>query len=250
MVDRIYRFHTGNTRDGAGLHEGNILKTHHAKQTSDTASQSPEPEDHWKSTFFRFLADHQAAILGGCVAILVILSVVLIGQRRRARTLQASEILGQAQTIEQLDELIDQHPRTPVVPLALLRSARIHYEHGAFQQALQKYERFLNGHTDHPLAPSAELGRLHCYEVMGRLEEALRGYREFQNAYPANPLFSQAALAEGRSLETLGRFDEARMVYEDYIALNPDSQWAPEFEQALRTLDRMQRIAERELEIF
>ncbi len=234
----------------SGLQGENILKTHRPTQTPHATSRTPDPEGHWKQILFRFLADHQAAILGGGIAILAILSVVLIGQRRQARTLQASEMIGQAQTIEQLEELITQYGRTPVAPIALLRAARIHYENGAFQQALQKYERFLDDHAGHRLAPIAELGRLHCYEVTGRLDEALRGYRDFRNEHPAHPLSSQAAMAEGRSLELMGRFDDARIVYEDYIALNPDSHWVAEFEQALRTLERMQRIAEREMDIF
>lgn len=226
------------------------MKTRHPSHQPAADKPAVDTNATWQSTVSRFMTDHQAAILGGGVALLLVLSILFIGQRRQARIVQASEFLGRAETAEQFDEISENFRRTPAAPLALLQAGRIHYKNGAFQQAVERYEQLLAQHSDHPLAPSAELGRLHCYEVMGRLDEALKGFNLFLASYPDHPLRWQAIQGKGRCLETMGRIDDARIVYQDFIALNPDSRWVADAEQALRMLGRLERLAEQEIDIF
>ncbi len=226
------------------------MKTRHSNHQSASARPGGDIQATWQSAVFRFIADHQTILLSVAIALLLALVFLFIGQRRQAHSMQASEYLGQAQTAEQFDEISDKYRRTPAAPLALLQAARIHYENSAFQQALERYERVLNDHADHPLAPSAELGRLHCYEVMGRLDEALKGFDLFLDIHPDHPLHWQAIQGKARCLETMGRINDARMVYQDFIASNPDSRWVADAEQAVRMLDRIERLAGQEFNLF
>lgn len=227
-----------------------FLKTRHPSHRTTDAPVGEKTSVSWQSAIRRFLTDHQATMLSVGITVLLLLMVLFIRQRRQARIVQASEYLGQAQTVEQFDEIAGQYRRTPIAPIARLQAARIHFKNGAFQQALDQYEKMLNDHADHPLAPNAELGRYHCLEVMGRLDEALQGFVRFLETYPDHALHWQALQGKARCLESMGRLREARDVYEDFIALNPDSRWVADAERALRMLDRLERLMAQEIDVF
>ncbi len=211
---------------------------HHSGRT--TAAHEKAAHD-LPTQIRHFMEAHQPAFLGAGVAILLVLTVLFVVQRRERQALQAAEELGRARVTEDFEDIIDRFGRTPAASLAMLQVARRHYETGAIQRALDMYEQFLRDHANHPLATTAILGRLHCHEAMGRLNEALRGFNEFMEEHRDHPLRPQAVLGKARCLLAMGEHDQARIVYEDFIALNPESRWLPQAEQGLRELQRQLR---------
>ena len=168
----------------------------------------------------------------GIVAVVLLVTNGLRSRKQREMRM-ASEQLGMAQSPQALEAIVMDYDDTPVAALALLRLARLQYDAGSYDAALNRYEEFLSNYPEHRFVKGAELGRVHCMEARGQTLDALEAYQAFVRSNPDHYLTPQAWFGQGRCLETLGRYNEARVLYEDFIAAYPDSGWLPRAEERL-----------------
>jgi len=190
----------------------------------------------------RFLSAYYPQVAVGAAIVLVVgIGAALYGSQQRRAAERASQMLLMAQTRQQWEEFIKQHPRAAVAPIARLALAAGQYEEGAYDQAAATYDLFLKQFSKHPMAPTAVLGKILCREARGDAAAALEAFEQFAAERPGHFLEPQALFGKARCLQRLGRDAEARAVYEDFIAAHPQSAWAAQAEFAKNSLDRERR---------
>ncbi len=193
-----------------------------------------------------FIQKHTSTALTTLLVILVAgFAVWTLNQRRAQQVLEAEQRLATAQSSSEFEEIVSRFPRSEAAPLAQLSLAKVHFDLGRYQEALEAYEYFKNTWSEHPFTSTATLGRLFALEALGapeQMEEAEAGFRDFAEKNPDHYLYPQARLGEARLKQHLGYLEEARAIYEDFIANHPDNPWGAEIEERLMDLERkMQR---------
>lgn len=176
-------------------------------------------------------------------AVLVVVLVVIF-QRYRAETEvnTASERFLNAQSAEQFQAIVDDHPDTPTAPMALLALAAERYREGRFDMAETHYRQFMERYPNHMMQPAAELGLAYCEEGAGRLDNALSAFRSFAERYPNHYLMAQARLSEARILALQAQYDDARAIYEQFLD-EPDSPWRAQARTDLLYMEKKIRAA-------
>lgn len=186
-----------------------------------------------------FLRKHRTPlVVGACAVVLALLCPALYHLHARKKIQRASMMLSSARAMEDLDTLVAKYPATPAAPLALIKTAKLHFDSGNYDVALSKYAEFKKQFSKHPMAPAADLGRIHCIEARGQIEEALQAFAAFSRENPTHFLTSQAILGEARCLKQLGKLHEAKALYEDFIVGRANSAWIPRVKELLIAVDK------------
>jgi TolA-binding protein len=175
-------------------------------------------------------------VTGILIVMIAVGSIQLYSSRKAASAQNASTQLSAAQSIPDIEDVLENYSNTPVVPQALIALAKRYYDNANYEIAFSKYEAFISNHPDHRMLPTAQLGRIYCIEARNTetaLQEAADAYAAFAQANPDGYLAPQALFGQGRCLEQLGQFDEARAIYEDFIAKQADSAWSMRAEDLL-----------------
>jgi len=172
------------------------------------------------------------------VAVVAVSAIKLYQHNKRSSRQEASKLLIQARSINDLQDLISRYPSTAAAPLSLLKLAKAEYEMGNHRAARGRYEEFVATYPEHELVAAAVLGQVLCDEASGNYQGAIAGYRGFTGDHPDHFLVPQAILGEGRCLRQLDMKEDARVVYEDFIAANPESPWAGHVEEALELIEK------------
>lgn len=170
-------------------------------------------------------------------AIIVICVIVLVQnffktQHDKKETV-ANMALMNATSAGDLEGIIQNHPSTDAVPMAMMRLARERFNAGQTDEAETLYTEFTQKYSQHELFTQAELNLIACKEAKGQLEEAQTSYGAFAKKYAASFLAPSALMSQARCLETLGKLDEARIVYEDIKVNFAESLWAVQAEANL-----------------
>ncbi len=165
----------------------------------------------------------------------------MVRQRRHAAAVDAALRFGQAETIEELQAVAEEFPETPSGPLALLAHAARLLEEDRPEEAADRVDLFLRRYPDHAMRPGARMLRAACDEAKEAWDRARAAYEDVLDDASAAYLHAEARLGLGRALEGAGRLREARDLYEDFLAAEPGSAWAPDFETALRSVERRLR---------
>ena len=173
-----------------------------------------------------------------CAALVIITGVKTWQHHKRSQQQESSQLLVQARSIDDLQDVMTRYDSTPAAPLSLLKLAKVQYDMADYSAALTRYEEFETKYPEHEMVPGARLGRVFCLEASGDTQGALDGFRSFVQTYPDHYLTPQAQLGEGRCLQLLGKREEARTVYEDFIAANPDSAWIGNAKEALDLIEK------------
>lgn len=179
------------------------------------------------------------------LAMIGMLIVSHVQNKRQDAAAQAARRLADAQSVQELEAVLEEYKDSPAAPLAILRMAKLHYDHEAYDLAHEQYKRFLETHGSHMMAPLAELGRLHTLEGKNQIEHALQGYRSFTQQHPGHYLTAQAVMGHARCLELLDRDEEARAVVQTFLDEHSDNAWADLAEDFIDTqaTRRAQRAA-------
>ncbi len=178
------------------------------------------------------------------IVMIAAVSFQLYTSRKAARAQNASDQLSAAQSIPDIEAVLENYSNTPVVPQALIALAKRYFDNANYEIAFTKYEAFISNHPDDRMLPTAQLGRIYCIEARNNeaaLQEAADAYATFAQANPDGYLAPQALFGQGRCLEQLGQLDEARAIYEDFIAKQANSAWSMQAEDLLNQVTR--RIA-------
>lgn len=180
-------------------------------------------------------------VIGVGLALMVYFGLMAVRHNREQRIARAAELFSQADTTEELEQLIRDFSGSPVAPLARLRLASQKFNNGSYEEALAQYQQFIIENPAHMLSQAAKLGEAYCLEAMGRVEESMQAYQDFQATYGEHYLKPMAVFGEARSLEQMGQLDQAREVYQNFILNNPDSDWIVHAESAMKFLDMQRR---------
>jgi len=175
--------------------------------------------------------------LGTAIALLVVAAFVFHRRSVAAAAATAGETLLASRTPADLEVLIKEHRSAGVVPLAVLRAAKLYYDTGDFAAAQAKYAEFREKFPEHDMSAVAVMGEIACMEARGQAQEALTRYGAFAADNPAHYLAPQAILGQSRCLEQLGRLEEARRKLADFAEAQPDSGWTPLMRSQIKSLD-------------
>lgn len=187
-----------------------------------------------------FLRENGVAILVGAgIAAVLFLGWSLYRNYTTSEQRNAMTTLFNAQAPEQIQQVLNEHPRTPAAPLARLIMAGQAFDQGQYDMAQNLFTQFIEQHPDHELRDTAELGTIQCLEAQGRHAEALEGYTKFAESRAGHYLEPAAQFGRARSLELLGRLDEAKAAYEAFIATREEEdRWRGRAESALAFLEK------------
>jgi len=145
----------------------------------------------------------------------------------------AARLFSEAETAEQLQEVVDTYGKTPSAPFALSASAKRHFDKGEYQKAYDAYDRMLRDYPEFEFAAGAVYGKNFCLEAMGEVEKAIEGWDGYLAVHEKYFLTPSAILAKARCLVHLQRYRDARTVYEDFIADNPGTSWSAQAQDLL-----------------
>ncbi len=145
----------------------------------------------------------------------------------------AARLFSEAETPEQLQEVVDTYGKTSTAPFALSASAKRHFDKGEYQKAYDAYDRVLRDYPDFEFAAGAVYGKNFCLEAMGEIEKAIEGWDGYLAVHEKYFLTPSAILAKARCLVHLQRYPDARTIYEDFIAANPGTSWSAQAQDLL-----------------
>lgn len=189
----------------------------------------------------------QTLIIAAGVCLAVVLGLGAYRNHKEAEALSASQLLMNARSSEELQQVVNQYPSAPIAPLALLGLASRYYDEGQYEAARHAYAQFETKYPAHALLAVASIGRAQCLEGEGQFEESLAMYEAFVSAQPDHFLAPLARLGKARTLVQMGRLADARVEYEDFITANPDSEWVTLAESSLMFVEKEIRAAEKGL---
>lgn len=194
-----------------------------------------------------FLRENGISILVGAgVAAAVFLGWSLYRNLQTSQRETAAAQIFNAQTPEQIQQVVTEYPKTPAASLAQLILAGQAFDQGQYEMAHNLFAQFIEQHPDHELRDNATLGIVQCTEASGRYTEALDGYTRFIAEHPGHYLEPTATFGKARCLELLGRFEDAQAVYEGFIAgRDEDDNWRNRAESALAMLKKDMRAQAR-----
>ncbi len=185
----------------------------------------------------------------GIVLGVIVIAVVAGGLRRsmaRNQAVRAAAMLRQARSLNDLQAVISTYPKAPSAPVAMLQAANEMFHSGQYDQALMHYAEFEKKYPEHEFAAAMKLYKAYCFESSLQFEEALSAYRSFVESGKERYLRPIATFGIARCHEQMGKLNDAKVVYEDFIAANPNSDWLPQAETALRYVNRKIRAIKNE----
>ena len=172
------------------------------------------------------------------VLLIVVIGFAWFKGHKRAGVVRASEMLGAAQSAQDLQAILSQYPDSPSAKVAMLMLGKAYYDAGSFQLAEATYSDFLQRFPNHPMGSVATLGRIHVQDGAGQTEQAIAGYKAFIKGNSDHYLVGDAVLGLARCITLQGRTGEARVIYEDFLAAHPESGFVADVEAALILLKR------------
>jgi TolA-binding protein len=196
-----------------------------------------ELEQHEVGQVLEFLKRYGMLIGAGVLAAAVVVMASRgIAAHKAAKLMEAEQMLAQARTPQQIEDVVKNYKSTPTAPAALLDLAKTLFNDGDYEGARAQYERFLQDYKNSTLRPIAEFGLAHCTEADGRFDAAADEFKVFLTRHPDSYLKAPAILAAARCLEQSGQLDESRILLEDFLAENANSLWSGAAEAALQGL--------------
>lgn len=181
--------------------------------------------------------------IAGLAALAVVGTVVLWNRRRTELAENASASLATANDPVALERVIQTYAGQPVVPVALLRLADLHFRAGQFAEAGAVYQRFLTQFPAHSLANLARLGTAGCQEAQGNFEGARALYDQLAASDTTGHIIFAAKTGAARCAEALGQTKQARQLYEEIMAMGQGGPWQSAAYVRWQTLAR-EEIAE------
>ncbi len=148
----------------------------------------------------------------------------------------ADAALMQANSIPDLQAIVDHYGSTSAGPIAWMSLARETFNSGKIDEAEALYTQFIKQHGELQLAVQAELNVIACKEANGLQDDALLLYGQFIKEHKNSFLVPTAMMGKARCLESLGQLDEAQIAYEDLIINFPENTWGQMAEANLRMM--------------
>lgn len=185
-------------------------------------------------------------IAGVAVVVVVLLAGTLWSQKQRRAEGEASVQLAKAriaydqgdyqQAIELLEDLVSRHPSTRSGTVGLYYLANAYFNVGDYDSAQRNFEAYKRKGKDAMLKAAAEAGIAACLEQKGEYLEAARIYEETALRYPDHFAAPQYLLDAGRNYALAGNKEDGRRVYKMVVERYPKSVLLSEAETRLAEL--------------
>ncbi|MCZ7592035.1 MAG: tetratricopeptide repeat protein [Kiritimatiellae bacterium] len=194
-----------------------------------------------------FLRENGVSILVGAgIAAAVFLGWSVYRNQQISGREQASAQIFSAQTAEQVQQVVNEFPKTPAASLGQIMLAGQAFDQGQYEVAHNLFAQFIEQHPQHELRDNAAFAIIQCTEASGQYEEALSDYEEFIAEHPDHYLASSALFGKARCLELLNRFEDAKTVYQSVVSEREETDpWRVRAESALSILERDMRAVAR-----
>lgn len=189
-----------------------------------------------------WVSKHGSHAVTAVLTVLIALAALhLVHTRNTRRAIEANRKLATAQSASDFENILADHSKSDIAPLAQLALAKLNFDNANYEVAFAQYDEFLSRWADHEMRRTAELGRIFCIEARGQsdaLNEAAEAFGAFAAANPDDHLAPQAVFGQARCLEQLGNLPQARTIYEDFITANPQNPWSIRAEELLSAVQR------------
>jgi len=152
--------------------------------------------------------------------VIVILAIVGFAGYRfytSRRNSTAAELLGNAKTPHDYQEVIERYAGTPAGASAYLLLAETQRYEKKFAQANSTLQMFVDKNPDHDFVPTARLAMAANLESMGKNDEALSIYQEVAAKYASTYTGPLALISQVTLLKAKNRIDDARRVCEEIL---------------------------------
>ncbi len=183
-----------------------------------------------------FFDRHKTAIIWSSIGVvLLILLVGVLQILRHSSKEKAAAEFSQADTTEQLEELVEKRDGLYEANARLLLAARYRAD-GRFDDATKILADFSSEFPKHPLRPYAAMSEAATLESRGDLQSAATAYRQITTEFSDSAVAAYASLSEGRMLRLLDKTAEARRALESTITRYPGTASAQEAMQEVELL--------------
>ena len=129
----------------------------------------------------------------------------------------AAELLGNAKSQHDFEEVIARYQGTPAGASAYLLLARKQRDEKKFAESNATLQKFIEANPDHDFVPTARLAMAANLESMGKDDEALSVYQQVANKYGNTYSGPLALISQVPLLKAKNRIDEARRVCEEIL---------------------------------
>ena len=133
------------------------------------------------------------------------------------RDSQAAELLGNAKTAQDYQNVIARYPGTPAGASAYLFLAEKQRNEKKFPEANSTLKEFIEKYPEHDFAATAQLAMAANLEAMGKNDEALAIYQQVAAKYPNSFAAPLALISEVPLLKAKNRIEDARRVCEEIL---------------------------------
>src|SRR5260370_2587078 len=151
--------------------------------------------------WLRFQKEIAAALVIVILAIVGVAGYRFYTQRRNST---AAELLGNAKTPQDYQEVINRYPGTPAGASAYLLLAETQRREKKIAEANATLQMLVDKNREHDFGPTARLAMAANLESMGKNDEALSIYQQVASKYPNTyngplPLISQVPLLQAKN---------------------------------------------------
>lgn len=189
-------------------------------------------------------AKHKTAIIGGAVAIVVLLVAVFgwLSWSHSAR-LAAENEFASAKTAAELRAVIDGHGGSVVAGNAALLLAKMQRDEEKLDEANTTLREFRESQPEHPLAPLAGIALAENAALAGQIDEAVKELQQVADANGKSFAAAPALLFKAELLLASGGRDEALRTFQKLESQYAGSVAAQSAEPVYRSLEAITRPA-------
>jgi tetratricopeptide (TPR) repeat protein len=164
--------------------------------------------------WLRFQKEIAAALV---VAVLAMIGFAGYRFYVNQRDSQAAELLGNAKTAQDYQNVIARYPGTPAGASAYLLLGEKQRNEKKFADANSTLKEFIDKYPEHDFAATAQLAMAANLEAMGKNDEALAIYQQVAAKYPNSFAAPLALISEVPLLKAKNRIEDARRVCEEIL---------------------------------
>jgi len=171
-----------------------------------------------------FWQKHRKTILGGGVAVIVLIVVSIIWLISSHNTKLAAEAqFADARTPDAWRAVISNYPGSQPAADASFLLAESLRESGKIDDSNAVYRKFLEDFPDHPMVGGARLGLAENLEIQNKLDDAIGALQQVQVANSGSYAAQMAMLLEGRILVRQNKLEDARRILTGLVSTYPTS---------------------------
>jgi len=197
--------------------------------------------DWWKAKGPQFLST-----VG--VVLLVSIGAVAFVHYRNGKLAEANIELTQANSVEELKEVVAKFGSLKPGNAARMRLAKAYYDASKYEEALETYKACEKKGVPRGFEDVVALGHAHALEALGKNDEALAIFKKFSDTKKESFLYPQAKMGLARVLTLQGKKDEAKNLLEELKAEKTDDPvWEMTVANLEDVIDRYEPRAKRSL---